>query len=67
LETLEPSGSGVSSLLWLVVAVAVEGEYAEEFAGVDVRDADVKADVVVESSGVAEGDYAVCVDGVGAD
>ena len=66
----------------LVVAGGVEGEFAEEFAGGGVDDADVQvlheeqdagsgvgsADAdVVEASGVAEGDFAVGVDAVGAD
>jgi hypothetical protein len=62
----------------LVVAVGVESELAEEFAGGGVDDADVRvvdelqgagpADAdVVEAAGVAEGEFAVGVDAVGAD
>ena len=66
----------------LVVAVGIEGEFAEQFAGGGVDDADVQvvdehqdagpgvgsagADVV-ELAAVAEGELAVGVDPVGAD
>lgn len=69
-------------MLWLVVAGGVEGELSDEFPGAVVDDADLEAvdeddDAgsgegsaeadVVESSGMAEGDAAVVVDGVGSE
>src|SRR4051812_16574933 len=67
---------------WLVVAAGVEGEFADEFAGVFGDDADLEfadehedagagvvvADAdVVQAAVVAQGEFAVAVDAVFAD
>src|SRR5262245_27099258 len=81
-DTLNPRVAGCFALLGLVVAGGVEGEFADERSGRRVGDSDVKiidddrdagsgvgssdADVV-ESPGVAQGEFAVLIDGVVAD
>jgi hypothetical protein len=76
------SGHRSRSALWLVVPTGVEDEFSDEFAGVFGDDPDVPvadehedggagpaaADAdVVQSAGVAQGEFAVAVDAVFAD